>query len=193
MLSSRERAQMSVEIKIAILITAGAGLAFLTRRSLKGLHTHGLYRLIAWIAAIALILVNCEIWFVNPMAKHQVLSWVLLLLSVVTVIYGFFSLRKGRPGGARGDLSLIGVERTTELVEAGAYRYIRHPMYSSLLTGSLGVFLKDASWLGAILTGIVILSTVLASKSEERENLQYFGKAYREYMERTRMFIPFLL
>ena len=55
------------------------------------------------------------------------------------------------------------------------------------------MFLKDASWAGGVLTGIVIICTVLAAKTEETENILYFGDAYRNYMKRTKMFIPFLL
>jgi protein-S-isoprenylcysteine O-methyltransferase Ste14 len=184
---------MNVEAKIAILVMAGTGLAFLTRRSLKGFHTHGLYRLCAWIALIALTLLNLEVWFNNPFEIHQVVSWVLLLICIFAVICGYISLLKGQPGNSRVDESLIGVEKTTELVEVGAYRYIRHPIYSSFLPGALGVFLKDASWAGGVLTGIVIICTVLAAKTEETENILYFGDAYRNYMKRTKMFIPFLL
>jgi protein-S-isoprenylcysteine O-methyltransferase Ste14 len=85
------------------------------------------------------------------------------------------------------------VERTTELVDAGAYRYVRHPIYSSFLFGALGVFLKDVSWQSAVLTAIVMLSAVLAAKTEEKENVEYFGEAYRGYVARTKMFIPWLV
>jgi protein-S-isoprenylcysteine O-methyltransferase Ste14 len=34
---------------------------------------------------------------------------------------------------------------------------------------------------------------VLTARVEERENLRYFGEAYREYMQHSRMFIPFVL
>ena len=184
---------MSVEIKIAVLIIVAAVLAFLTRRSLKGFYSHGVYRLIGWVAAIALVLLNLDFWFIEPFAVHQILSWFLLLLSIVVVPYGVVSLRKGRPSASRGDDSLISIERTTQLVEVGAYRYVRHPIYSSLLFGALGIFLKNISWLSALLTAIVILSAVLTAKTEERENIEYFGEAYRNYIKRTKMFIPWLL
>ncbi|UCG60746.1 MAG: isoprenylcysteine carboxylmethyltransferase family protein [Candidatus Zixiibacteriota bacterium] len=184
---------MNVGIKIAILVITGAGLTFLTRRSLKGFHTHGLYRLCAWVSSIALILLNLEVWFADAFDAHQVVSWVLLTLCVFSVIYGYSSLLKGRPDNSRDDKSLIGVEKTTVLVEAGAYRYIRHPIYSSFIFGALAVFLKDASWAGGVLASIIILCTILAAKTEETKNIVYFGEAYRDYMERTKMFIPFLL
>lgn len=184
---------MSIDAKIAILVVVSIGLALLTRQSLQSFHKHGLYRLCAWIASIALILLNVEVWFFNPLDIHQVVSWLLLLLSISAVVFGYISLLRGRVDNSRSDESLLGVEKTTQLVEAGTYRYIRHPIYSSFLTGALGVFLKDVSLAAGVLTGLVILFAVLAAKTEEAENILYFGDAYRDYMKRTRMFIPFLL
>ena len=46
--------------------------------------------------------------------------------------------------------------------------------------------------LGIILTIIVILFVIAASKTEEKENLIFFGSEYENYMKRTKMFIPYL-
>jgi protein-S-isoprenylcysteine O-methyltransferase Ste14 len=183
---------MATEFKIAILVLSGVGLAFATRRSLTGFRAHGVYRLSGWIAAIALVLLNLESWFKNTFAAHQIVSWVFLLLSTIAVTYGVISLRKGRPSASRGDTSLIGPERTTILVTSGAYRYVRHPMYTSFILAAVGILLKDLSWPGAFLALITIVFAVLTAKTEERENVKYFGDAYRTYMERTSMFFPFL-
>jgi protein-S-isoprenylcysteine O-methyltransferase Ste14 len=88
---------------------------------------------------------------------------------------------------------LVGIERTTTLVDTGAYRYIRHPIYSAFLLGGAGVLLKDVSWSGTLLTLFVFAGAVVAAKTEERENIEFFGEAYRDYMKRTRMFFPFLV
>ena len=86
---------------------------------------------------------------------------------------------------------LIGIEKTTELVTTGAYRYIRHPMYSSFLFVAWGVFFKHYSWLSVLMAGITTSFAVMTVKREEAENIRYFGDAYRIYMKRTKMFIPF--
>jgi len=184
---------MGVGVKIAVLVVAAAALALLTRRSLAGFRSHGVYRLVAWVASVALVLWNLEGWFTDPLAAHQIVSWCLFLLCMFAVVWGVISLRRGRAGASRGDPTLISIERTTELVETGAYRYVRHPIYSAFLFAAFGIFIKDVSWQAALLTAIVILCALLAAKTEERENLGYFGDAYRSYMTRTKMFIPWLL
>jgi protein-S-isoprenylcysteine O-methyltransferase Ste14 len=128
---------------------------------------------------------NTEKWFQNPFSIFQIISWVLLFFSIILAIHGFHILHKiGKPK--------YGVENTTVLVTLGAYKYIRHPLYSSLLLLGWGVFFKDPSILGGIFVIIVSAFLTATSKIEERENLNRFGNKYAEYMKKTKMFIPFL-
>jgi protein-S-isoprenylcysteine O-methyltransferase Ste14 len=183
---------MSIEMKIAIFVVVSAALAALTRRSLLSLRTHGLFRLLAWVTSVALVLANIDYWFDDPLGVRQMASWLLLAICIAVVLYGALSLRRGKPSKARDDPSLISIERTTELVTTGAYRYIRHPIYSSFLFGAWGVFLKHLSLVSALLALLTTLFAVMSAKREESENASYFGDEYRDYMKRTKMFIPFL-
>ena len=92
--------------------------------------------------------------------------------------------RIGRPEG--------GIERTTTLVTTGVYRYIRHPLYASLLYGALGVFLKHPSITAGALTLVTGIFTFLTAWVEEREMLSKFGADYATYMKRTTRFLPFV-
>jgi protein-S-isoprenylcysteine O-methyltransferase Ste14 len=85
-----------------------------------------------------------------------------------------------------------GIESTTTLVIVGAYKYIRHPLYSSLLFLAWGVFFKAPSILGGILAAVATAFLVTTARIEESENVQKFGVEYAAYMKTTRMFIPFL-
>jgi protein-S-isoprenylcysteine O-methyltransferase Ste14 len=78
-------------------------------------------------------------------------------------------------------------------VTRGAYRFIRHPMYASLLLLAWGIFFKDpASLAGLALAGLASLCLYLTARVEESENLRRFGEEYRVYMRGTKRFIPFL-
>jgi len=96
------------------------------------------------------------------------------------------------PAERRGDASLLAFEKTSALVTTGIYHYIRHPLYSSLLIVAWGVFFKDPSWLGGLLALAATLSLIATAKADEAECIRFFGPAYRDYMQRTRMFVPFL-
>jgi protein-S-isoprenylcysteine O-methyltransferase Ste14 len=101
--------------------------------------------------------------------------------------------KQGKPNPDRDDdPSLVGIEKTTELVTTGLYRYIRHPFYSSLLLLAWGAAFKHLTWITAGLALIATGFLVITARREEKENIQFFGDAYQQYMTGTKMFIPFI-
>jgi protein-S-isoprenylcysteine O-methyltransferase Ste14 len=88
---------------------------------------------------------------------------------------------------------LIGFEKTSKLVTAGAFRYIRHPMYTALICLVWGIFLQQFTWLGLALAIAATVLLVVTAFREEQESLAHFGEAYHDYMRRTRRFVPFVL
>lgn len=184
---------MSDLLKLIIFLGASAGFVYLSRESLRNPRSHGFYRFFAFETIAALVLLNLDYWFYEPFSLHQIISWVLLTVSLFLAVHGFLLLGLvGRPGRERNDdPTLIGIEKTSELVMVGAYRYIRHPLYSSGLIGSWGVFFKQPSWFCFYLAVITTLFWTVTAKIEEAENMRFFGAAYQSYIKKTRMFIPF--
>ena len=172
-------------LKLIIFAVVSAGFAFVSRGSLRNPRSHGFFRFFAFESILVLILLNLEHWFSNILSPLQIISWLLLLSSLLLAIHGFYLLRIiGRSKG--------GIENTTTLVRSGAYKYTRHPLYSSLLLFSWGVFFKDPSLLSSVLLLAILAFFVASAKAEETENLQKFGADYADYMKTTKMFIPFL-
>lgn len=179
--------------KLLFFIIASAGLAYVSRASLRIPRSHGFYRFWAWECLAGLFLLNADHWFRRPFSVPQLISWLLLLVSGFLVIHGVYLLRRrGRPDAQRHDAPLIGFEKTTALVTEGVYRYIRHPLYSSLFFLGWGMFFKDLSWPGGGLAAAATLFLVVTAKIEETENSRFFGAAYQAYMRQTKRFIPFL-
>jgi protein-S-isoprenylcysteine O-methyltransferase Ste14 len=179
--------------ELAAFLVGSAGLAYLSRASLRRPRSHGFYRFFAWECLLGLGLLNLRRWFINPWSVPQLISWLLLLISAGLVIHGIALLRRrGQPQRDRDDDALIGFEKTTTLVTEGAYRYIRHPLYSSLFFLGWGIFCKDLTGLGATLAVTATIFLVITAKIEEAENLRYFGAAYEAYIHRTKLFIPFV-
>ncbi len=179
----------------ASFVVLSAGLIYLSRRSLARARSHGFYRFFAWEFILALLLLNVARWFHEWQAWHQLISWVLLIVCIVPLVYGVQALRKrGTPNAAqRSEPELLAFERTTRLVTDGIYRYIRHPLYSSLLFLAWGIFFKDmTSWAGVGLALAATLFLTLTARAEEGEDIRFFGTAYQDYMRRTKMFVPFL-
>ena len=173
-------------LKLIIFAVVSAGTVFVSWASLRDPHSRGFFRFLAFESILGLILLNLEHWFSDPFSALQIVSWLLLLSSLILAVHGFYLLRViGRPQG--------GIENTTTLVIRGAYKYIRHPLYSSLLLLGWGVFFKNPSPLGGILALVTCASLAATARIEEAENLRKFGADYAVYMKTTKMFIPFLL
>jgi protein-S-isoprenylcysteine O-methyltransferase Ste14 len=120
-------------------------------------------------------------------------SWTLLLVSAVLAIHAVQLLRKmGQPSQERSEAELLSFERTSALVTAGAYRYIRHPMYAALLYLAWGAFLKDVSAISTLLVGGASVALLLTALRDEAECRQYFGDDYTRYMRVSKRFIPFV-
>jgi protein-S-isoprenylcysteine O-methyltransferase Ste14 len=70
-------------------------------------------------------------------------------------------------------------------VTKGLYRYSRHPMYVNIPLIFIGMGIASASWLFLLLSIILIITHFYNAIPEERECLEAYGNAYREYMNRT--------
>ncbi|MCJ7774504.1 MAG: isoprenylcysteine carboxylmethyltransferase family protein, partial [Desulfobacterales bacterium] len=112
-----------LQLKAILFIIAFIGITWISRSSLRDFHSHGFYRFFAWIVITGLILLNINYWFYEPFRLHQIISWILLIISLPLVVQGVRLLRKeGKPDKERTDPSLVGFEKTTELVTEGIYR-----------------------------------------------------------------------
>ena len=173
-------------IQLIIFAVISVGFTWWSWPFLRDPRSHGFFRFFAFESIVALILLNVGGWFQNPFSGHQIVSWALLGVSLFMAVQGFYLLSKiGKPKD-------YNIEDTTTLVMVGAYRYIRHPLYSSLLFMGWGAFFKDPSVLGIILVVAASAFVTATAKVEEKENLRKFGADYAEYMKRTKLFIPFL-
>jgi protein-S-isoprenylcysteine O-methyltransferase Ste14 len=172
-------------IKIIIFLLLSTGALLLSWDDYRNPSSHGFYRFFAFELIIGITLLNIDLWFSNPFSLVHIVSWLLLFSSLIIVILGFHALRKyGKPVG--------GVDATTRLVTSGIYRYIRHPLYGSLVMYAWGVYFKKP-WIPAFLLAAgASIFLLITAKFEERLSLKKFGNPYAEYMGRTRMMIPFI-
>jgi protein-S-isoprenylcysteine O-methyltransferase Ste14 len=165
----------------------------LSWRSMLNLRNHGFYRFFSWECIVWLFVNNFRCWFTNPFSITQIFSWVFLIISGYLVIAGVILMKKiGKPNKSRDGKSLYQFEKTSELVDVGVFKYIRHPLYSSLLFLTWGIFLKNPEIILLIVALFSSLMLYLTARYDEKECMQYFGDKYNHYMKRTKMFIPFL-
>ncbi|MEA3466766.1 MAG: isoprenylcysteine carboxylmethyltransferase family protein [Thermodesulfobacteriota bacterium] len=163
-------------------------------RSLQNPGTHGFYRFFVFEGILLLVLLNQPHWFVDPFSTQHTLSWCLLLISVSFISQSLWMLKKLGGHSERKDMpENHAFENTVNVVKEGVYRYVRHPMYSSLLFLAWGAFLKRISLVTLSLVIGISIFLFVAALVEENENVRFFGDSYREYMKQSKLFIPWLL
>jgi protein-S-isoprenylcysteine O-methyltransferase Ste14 len=99
---------------------------FLARDWLRQRSSHGLTRFLALQCILALTVLSLPAWPRDPLAPMHILSWSLILAALLMAGYGYRLLRlEGKP-----ELKLAADQ---QLPVEGFYKYVRHPLYSSLI------------------------------------------------------------
>jgi protein-S-isoprenylcysteine O-methyltransferase Ste14 len=151
--------------------------------SIRHKRYHGIARFFSFESIFILLLMNLQVWFKNPLSPYQIISWIFLITSIYPGIAGYLTLR-------RFGKSEKNFENTTSLVSTGIYKYIRHPLYCSLLLLGSGIAFKNPEGPQIILGLINIIAVFFTAIIEEGEMTDRFGTEYQEYMKKTKRFIP---
>lgn len=154
--------------------------------SLKEKRYHGIPRFFVFESLVILGLLQAKVWFDDPFSVRQIISWILLFGSIPYALGALILFHRHGKHGRN-------FENTTKLVTRGLYKYIRHPMYASLLFLGMGMFFKDINWISSVMIAVISLAVFLTCKVEEKEMILKFGKEYRIYMKKTRMWIPWMI
>jgi len=151
--------------------------------------------LLAGRALVALpLLLAVLAYLVNPrwmawasLALPLWARWVGVVLGLLTVPVAHWVFRSL----GRNVSETVLTKHHHELVTSGPYRWIRHPLYTTGITLVLAIGLMAASWF-ILLFGCIVLAAIrlVVVPLEERELVTKFGRAYREYMQRTGGLLP---
>ena len=115
-------------------------------------------------------------------------SWVAAGLVLAGAALGAWTLWFNRPGNF--DIRPQ-VKPSAKLILAGPYRYLRHPMYSTVLLGSAGLVLfHPAAWLYLALAAL--FAVLFAKTMLEERSLRARFPEYADYAKSVRRFVPYL-
>jgi hypothetical protein len=96
-------------LQTIVFVVGSVVIIIVSRASLRESRSHGFYRFFAWEFILALFALNMDRWFDDPLSIQQLISWSLLIISAILVIYGVYLLRLiGKPEAQRAESSLIG-------------------------------------------------------------------------------------
>ena len=86
---------------------------------------------------------------------------------------------------------ILEIFKDQSLITTGPYKFIRHPMYTSIFIHVFALLPVTANWavgLVAILSFSIIYP--FRVKSEEQMMIEQFGDRYKEYMKQTGRLLP---
>lgn len=106
------------------------------------------------------------------------------ITAFIMIVSGWRNIHKNYWSKAQGE---------GKLVKTGIYKYIRHPQYAGLLLLSLGMIIEWATIPTLLLFPVMVFLYVRLAKREEKDMLIEFGDEYKNYMENTKMFMPFVI
>lgn len=108
------------------------------------------------------------------------------IIIIVALIIGVVAIRTNRVFNIRPD-----IKEGCRLVTDGIYKYIRHPMYLSVLLAMFGVMIMYANLYVVVLYMILFLNMFI--KMFYEESLWHCeGEEYAHYAQKTARLIPFL-
>ena len=112
--------------------------------------------------------------------------------AAITVAGLLFAVWARRHIGANWSRSVT-IKQQHELITTGPYAFVRHPIYTGILTGFLGTAVAVTQYRGIVALLLVFLSLWYKLRLEERWMRAQFGPAYTDYAARTAALVPGLL
>ena len=76
------------------------------------------------------------------------------------------------------------------LAASGPYAWVRHPQYDGFVLVMLGFLLQWPTVLTLAMFPVLVWMYLRLARSEERESIDTFGEAYRDYVGRVPAFVP---
>ena len=87
----------------------------------------------------------------------------------------------------------VTIKERHQLIQNGPYSVVRHPIYSGLLLALLGTAIVHGEIRGLLGLALAAMGWVFKLRTEEAFLLRQFGKAYRDYKQRVKALVPFVV
>jgi len=114
-------------------------------------------------------------------------------LGVAVTIAGLLFAVWAREHLGRNWSRSVTIKQDHELITTGPYAVVRHPIYTGILTGFLGMAIAISQVRGFIVFVLIFLALWIKFRMEEQWMRSEFGEAYTAYAHRTAALVPYLL
>jgi protein-S-isoprenylcysteine O-methyltransferase Ste14 len=177
-------------------------IAFLLYWQIKAINTKTTKRLEPAASRILRVCIFL-IAFVLLLTTRIPLPWLYLQLwprgllpfwlgAVVTVAGLLFAVWAREHLGRNWSRSVT-IKQEHELITTGPYAVVRHPIYTGILAGFLGMAIAISQVRGFIVFVLISLAFWLKLRMEEKWMRSQFGETYATYARQTAALVPYLL
>jgi len=180
---------LAVSASWAVFIVVWAITSLQAKASVRrGLNSAGvLWRIGVLAAAVILSQGVARGWIPRPTP----LPYGLRLVGVLLTVFGVgFAIWARMTLGANWGMPMT-LREKPDLITAGPYAFVRHPIYTGITFAMLGTALVVGAWWFFVLL-VAFGYFLISARQEEKDMLQHFPDAYPAYMARTKRIIPFV-
>ncbi len=184
-----------LSLYLGLIYFASELLLSITRRAPKSVNVRESDRSslrFLWIAimlGIFLALWSTQHCFAATLPHRRALTWCGVILFVAGLALRWWSIiQLGRFFTVN-----VAIAQDQEVIEAGPYRYVRHPSYTGVLLAFLGFGLSLGNW-AALLSLLlpIFVAFLYRIRVEEQTLIEGLGERYVAYCHRTKRLVPFL-
>ena len=118
--------------------------------------------------------------------------WPFWLGAAVTIAGLLFAVWAREHLGSNWSRSVT-IKQGHELITTGPYAVVRHPIYTGILTGFLGMAIAISQVRGSFVCVLIFLAFWIKLRMEEQWMRSQFGEAYATYAHQTAALVPYLL
>lgn len=137
-------------------------------------------------------LVSLQFIFIAILVVHHDIhtpSILPLLIFLLGCSFGLYTVRHNKLGNFNITPE---IKEKASLITTGAYRYIRHPMYFSVIVMMLGIVLSKPTLFSFFIYVLLVVTLFLKAQKEEMLWMERSSE-YKTYMHKTKKIIPFIL
>jgi protein-S-isoprenylcysteine O-methyltransferase Ste14 len=87
----------------------------------------------------------------------------------------------------------VTIKQGHDLITSGPYAVVRHPIYTGILTGFLGMAIAISQVRGFVAFVLVLFALSIKLRIEEQWMRSQFGETYSTYAHQTAALVPYLL
>ncbi len=161
-----------------------------TRRR-EGFATFLLNRIFVVLGALLLVVGPQTLHWLN--ARFVPPSMAAYWLGLFMVTAGLAFAVRARVYLGRNWSATVTIKQDHELVRAGPYGVVRHPIYTGILAALLGTAIAIGEWRGLLARLSIAIGFLFKIRAEERFMDEIFGERYARYRAEVPALIPFIV